>query len=213
MRRLGESDSLALGNNRASMERGRQIITPAGEALDLTSAPSPKIEVKPNQAAMDAAKRMVQSQMLAAQRETAQSPDLAPHTKTFLATLQTHFAQPTDARPWDTHDERDYGRQVYMLTREQTRSVFMRLRELHKFRPDVFDVKAVVAEVTGIHTDPLPGNVAESRRVVKATGPVTDPSRQIEGAAETPGYLRFRSMLRGKVESDGLKWKKRDTEQ
>lgn len=211
MKRLDESDQPYSGIGRANMSRFRTDADAGAEELELTREIAPK--VVPSDAAMTAARRMVAGALgQDGQGGTQTAPELPAHVKTFLSVLVTHFAQAADAREWDQHDEIHYARQVLMLTREQTRDVFRVLRERHTFRPSVAEVKTVVGEMTGIHTDPLPGNVADSRRTVAA--PVADPTRkQIEGANETPGYLRFRSMLRGKVDADKtLKWKKRDTE-
>jgi hypothetical protein len=160
-----------------------------------------------------AARKMVESSVKQHQAQSQREQIEIPlHVSVLVDSIKSRFREASTDRPWDDDEQLLYTKQVFMLTRDQCRAVYYRLRELGEWRPSLPTVKSTVAEVTGIHTDPLPGNVAESRRVVKATGPVTDPARRIEGAAETPGYLRFRSMLRGKVESEGLKWKKRDTE-
>ncbi|MBC8141294.1 MAG: hypothetical protein H7Y38_07610 [Armatimonadetes bacterium] len=139
-------------------------------------------------------------------------PTLPRHVENLLALIRSHFAAARDARKWDSHDTRDYGRICLPLTGEQCRAVFANLRENHTFRPSVAEVKKAVDAVREqTDTAVLPRFALEAKRdaaSIRAAaeahrdGVTTDPTTgkkilQIVGTGESDSRQKAREMIRG----------------
>ena len=74
-------------------------------------------------------------------------PTLPPHVQTFLGMIRTHFEAARDARPWDSHDTRAYGKVVLTLTGSQCRTLMDTLRTKHHWRPSVAQVQEALGEL------------------------------------------------------------------
>ncbi len=159
MEKVGNMAAMVLSGNRA---QARQIDAGAPEAARLVSSPPQAAET--GRMGETERQSVAHSERQRYDQEAAQLPE---HVRQFCALIQTKFASQKDGQPFDRHDLRAYGRQVAALTPDQTRDVFDRLRELHKWRPDVPDVVAVVEDLFGA-TRParIPGAEADARRIV-----------------------------------------------
>lgn len=210
MKRLDESDSPYSGIGRESMSHaaiGADLLELKAEVVEAPKRTG--FAEKPTASAIAAqhfANRMREEHQKA---QRAQSPQIAvPQWVSILVdSLKTRFVTGPDGREWDEDEKFLYTKQVVMLNRDQCRAVYFRLRELYKWRPSVSEVKAVVVELTGINTDPIPGNVADSRRVIAA--PTPDASqKQIEASTdETPAYNRAQSVIDALRKRDMPGWK------
>lgn len=129
------------------------------------------------------------------------SPTLPRHVENLLALIQSHFAASRDARAWDRHDDRDYGRILLPLTGEQCRAVFALLRERHTFRPSVAEVKAAVgAVIESLHAN-LPPYAAAALRDARSVRAEAEAHRagdalQIVGTGENPTRQTARERIR-----------------
>ena len=74
-------------------------------------------------------------------------PTLPPHVQTFLGMIRTHFDASRDARIWDQHDTRAYGKVVLKLSGSECRILMDRLRAKHHWRPSVAQVQEALDEL------------------------------------------------------------------
>ncbi len=74
-------------------------------------------------------------------------PTLPPHVQTFLGMIRTHFDASRDARLWDQHDTRAYGKVVLKLSGDECRILMDKLRVRHHWRPSVAQVNDALLDL------------------------------------------------------------------
>lgn len=111
---------------------------------------------------------------------------LPPHVENLLALIQTHFERARDARPWDLHDERSYGKLVICLSGPQCRELADRLRARYHWRPSVAQVRVVLDEML----EDLKPQEHEARAATVVRMPKALPS-----TGEGPGRDKMRQVM------------------
>ncbi len=112
-----------------------------------------------------------------------------PHIEEVLETIRTRFIKVKDEPELDYRDTLSYTKVLALLTPRQCRRVELLLRERHKFRPVVAQVKEAVDAVTGADAETVEACDAQARTVVRR--PLALPPHP-----DNPGRLEFREALR-----------------